>query len=163
MFIKPSQFTGTKRLLWYALVIMILLNLVFIFSQSLLSSEAAGEEADTVTDIIIEVLPEDSAAADYAEDNMDKIAHFTEYAVLGVLVSLFVCFFGKRLEILAPVSLLFAESIAFIDETVQIFSGRNPDVKDMWADIFGFFTLSLITYMAFFLVKRCLKKEKQNG
>jgi VanZ family protein len=142
---------------------MILLNLVFIFSQSLLSSEAAGEEVDTVTDIIIEVLPEDSAAADYAEDNMDKIAHFTEYAVLGVLVSLFVCFFGKRLEILAPVSLLFAESIAFIDETVQIFSGRNPDVKDMWADIFGFFTLSLITYVAFFLVKRCLKKEEQNG
>jgi VanZ family protein len=142
---------------------MILLNLVFIFSQSLLSSEAAGEEVDTVTDIIIEVLPEDSAAADYAEDNMDKIAHFTEYAVLGVLVSLFVCFFGKRLEILAPVSLLFAESIAFIDETVQIFSGRNPDVKDMWADIFGFFTLSLITYVAFFLVKRCLKKEEKNG
>ena len=53
--------------------------------------------------------------------------------------------------------------MAFVDETIQIFSGRNPDIKDMWSDILGFLTLSIITYVAFFLVKRLLKKEIQNG
>lgn len=163
MFKKPSELVGGVKILWYTLVALIIFNLIFIFTQSTLPSEAAGEEAETVTDIVVEILPDDSPAEDYAENNMDKIAHFTEYASLGFFVSLFICFFGLRLEILAPFSLLFAETMAFIDETIQIFSGRNPDIKDMWSDILGFLTLSIITYLAFFLVKRLLKKEIQNG
>ena len=26
---------------------------------------------------------------------------------------------------------------AFLDETIQIFSGRGPDIKDVWLDTFG--------------------------
>ena len=163
MFRKPSELVGGMKVLWYILVTLIVFNLIFIFTQSSLSSEVAGEEAGTVTDIVVEILPDDSPAEEYAENNMDKIAHFTEYASLGCLVSLFICFFGLRLEILSPFSLLFAEVMAFVDETIQIFSGRNPDIKDMWSDILGFLTLSIITYLAFFLVKRLLKKEIQNG
>ena len=163
MFRKPSDLAGGMKILWYILVALIVFNLIFIFTQSSLSSEVAGEEAGAVTDIVVEILPDDSPAEEYAENNMDKIAHFTEYASLGCFVSLFICFFGLRLEILAPFSLLFAELMAFIDETIQIFSGRNPDIKDMWSDILGFLTLSIITYLAFFLAKRLLKKEIQNG
>jgi VanZ family protein len=163
MFKKPSELVGGVKILWYTLVALIIFNLIFIFTQSSLPSEVAGEEAGTVTDIVVEILPDDSPAEDYAENNMDKIAHFTEYASLGFFVSLFICFFGLQPQMLAPFSLLFAEVMAFIDETIQIFSGRNPDIKDMWSDILGFLTLSIITYLAFFLVKRLLKKEIQNG
>ena len=163
MFRKPSELIGGMKVLWYILVALIVFNLIFIFSQSMLSSEAAGEESGAVKDIVVEILPDDSPAEEYAENNMDKIAHFTEYASLGCLVSLFICFFGLQPKILAPISLLFAETMAFIDETIQIFSGRNPDIRDMWSDILGFLTLSIITYIAFFLVKGLMKKEIQNG
>lgn len=36
-------------------------------------------------------------------------------------------------------SVRFAFYIAFIDETIQIFSGRGPQIADVWLDVFGAF------------------------
>jgi len=67
-----------------------------------------------------------------------KAAHFTEYGVLGVLLALEMAQFvrGWFRRFVEP--LLLALSVAFIDETIQLFVvGRSGEVRDMWIDVAG--------------------------
>ncbi len=67
-----------------------------------------------------------------------KAAHFTEYGVLGVLLALEMAQFvrGWFRRFVEP--LLLALSVAFVDETIQLFViGRSGEVRDMWIDVAG--------------------------
>ena len=67
-----------------------------------------------------------------------KAAHFTEYLILGVLLSLEIANFvkGWLRRFFEPASL--ALSAAFIDETIQLFvEGRSGQVMDIWIDLAG--------------------------
>ena len=159
MFIK-SNFLSTKQKVVRAILgIAILLTMAFIFVQSILPPEVANAEADIASDIVEEVIGEDSAAAEVATDNIDKIAHFTEFGLLGFFVSLYVLLFAKRL-ILSFVSMIgFASATAIIDETIQIFSGRTPDAADVLFDVIGFSVISILTYIVFFVIRRAKRKR----
>ena len=60
----------------------------------------------------------------------------------------------------AGFSVIFGHTVAFLDETIQIFSGRGPEIRDVWIDTFGFISISLMTYAAFYFIARLVKKEK---
>jgi VanZ family protein len=67
-----------------------------------------------------------------------KAAHFTEYGVLGVLLALEMAQFvrGWFRRFVEP--LFLALSVAFVDETIQLFVvGRSGEVRDMWIDVAG--------------------------
>lgn len=161
MFID-SKFLSTKqKIIRFILLFFILLTLAFIFVQSILPPEIANEESDIASDIITEVVGEDNAVSDAATDNIDKIAHFTEFGLLGFFVTLYVLCFAKRMILSLSLNVAFAMVIAVIDETVQIFSGRTPDGQDVLADVIGFLFISILTCILVFVTwvaKR--KKEK---
>lgn len=46
---------------------------------------------------------------------------------------------SRLLHCRALTSVRFAFYVAFIDETIQIFSGRGPQIADVWLDVFGAF------------------------
>ena len=67
-----------------------------------------------------------------------KAAHFTEYGILGVLLALELANFvkGWLRRFFEPASL--ALSVAFIDETIQLFvEGRSGQIMDIWIDLAG--------------------------
>ncbi|MDC7278727.1 MULTISPECIES: VanZ family protein [Pseudobutyrivibrio] len=67
-----------------------------------------------------------------------KCAHFTEYAILGVLLALELAYFVKGWLRRFFEPLAFALSASFIDETIQLFvEGRSGQVSDMWIDTAG--------------------------
>ncbi len=67
-----------------------------------------------------------------------KAAHFTEYAILGVLLALELSHFVKGWLRRFFEPLAFALSASFIDETIQLFvEGRSGQVSDMWIDTAG--------------------------
>ena len=68
--------------------------------------------------------------------HMRKFMHFTEYMVFGILISKYYLFKNKSVNRLIN-SVYIILSIAFIDETVQIISGRESLVSDMWIDWVG--------------------------
>ncbi len=75
-----------------------------------------------------------------------KTAHFTEYTILGILLctefSTYLYGLFKRLTIPAMTGL----SVAFIDETIQLFvEGRSGEIRDMWIDFGGVLLGTLIT------------------
>ena len=76
-----------------------------------------------------------------------KLAHFTEYFVLGVELELYL----KR-KWLKAVGIGFA--VAFMDETIQMFSGRGPLISDVWLDFFGCITAVAVVGCVMWIIKK---------
>ena len=148
----------TKRNVIHLVILVLLaLNLAFIFIQSALPPEKSAETSDKVGDIVEEVIPPETKPGSFIQKHLRKIAHFIEFAALGLLSSVYVIFLGESIKRVA-LSIVLAPSVALIDETVQLFSDRGASVKDVWIDSFGFFTAALIFYTVYHLVKIIVKK-----
>ncbi len=136
-------------------LLAILATIVFIFSNSAKSKTESNEQSDSFRGIVEAFIPEDTSLGKWVLDNIRKVAHFTEYGLLGIEAAVLVYVFAenrkKRISS-GGVSIFFALTVAFFDETVQIFSKRGPSVSDMWIDIGGFFTYTVLTYLALELV-----------
>lgn len=155
----------TKRNVIHLIILALLaLNLAFIFIQSALPPERSAETSDKVGDIVEEVIPPETRPGSFIQRYLRKIAHFVEFAVLGLLSSVYVVFLGESPKRVA-LSITLAPSVALLDETVQIFSARGSSVKDVWIDTLGFFTAALIFYTVYHVSKIIIKKvnnSKQN-
>ena len=144
-----------------ALLLLICATIVFIFVQSALPQEKSKEESDKVGDILAEVIPPETAVGGYVQDNVRKIAHFVEFAFLGLWTSLYMIFKYPRpafFLLTAPAALI----LAVFDETVQIFSERGPSLTDVWIDFAGFLFASIIIYTVYGIILFISKKRKQN-
>ncbi len=141
------------------LIIAILLTLVFIFSNSAKTQKQSAAQSESFKEVVEKIIPKETDLGQKILKNIRKIAHFTEYGLLGIESSLLIFVLmngrGKRYKN-AAFSPVFALIVAFIDETVQIYSKRGPAVADMWIDVGGFFTYSLLTYIGIELL--CLIK-----
>lgn len=119
------------------LTILILAWIGVIWGHSLQPAVVSDQESGKFLIILSKILP----FLKDAEDGMflvRKAAHFTEYAILGVLLSL------QFVNIVKGVFRRFIEpamtalSVAFVDETIQLFvEGRSGQVSDIWIDLAG--------------------------
>ncbi len=139
-------------------------TLIFIFSNSMKPPAESVSDSNAVKDVIATIIPPESNLGKKILDNIRKIAHFTEYGLLGIEVFCIAALLAdrRRARYLAlGKSLIFALVTAFIDETIQIFSSRGPMIADVWIDVGGFFTYSMLTNIAleaFFLGRYCVNK-----
>lgn len=140
-----------KRVVLAVLCVALVLTVAFVFSNSAKKPAASMQDSDAVKDFISEFIPPESDLGQKILGNIRKIAHFTEYGLMGLEVSaILLLLFEKRKERYASAawSVLFALVIAFLDETVQMFSKRGPAIADVWIDVGGFFTYSLLFHLA---------------
>ena len=72
------------KIVGYLLIAMMIGTVLFIFINSMLPPEKSTEQSDTIKDIIVEILPDNSKAENFVEEYIRKIAHFTEYGLLGI-------------------------------------------------------------------------------
>ena len=156
-----------KAITKISLLCLIAATLLFIFIQSMIPPETSKAESDAVGGFIEEIIPPDTEVGAFVKVNLRKIAHFTEFFILGLEVSIYLILFTKKPH-LKLLSLPTALITAFFDESIQMFSGRGPSVFDVWIDFFGFFFASAVSYSVFylaeFLAKRFLKlRGVKNG
>ena len=116
------------------LTILIFLNLALIWGNSLLPGESSGAISGGVVAFLGRFLP--FLLTDPGHTLLRKAAHFTEFALLGLL-------YGGSHRLSkgeTPIHLmLFGMSVACIDETIQIFTpGRASSLIDVWIDTGGF-------------------------
>ncbi len=140
------------------LAVAMVLTVASFFVQSALPPEASSAESDAVSDAIEPIIPSDTPVGEFVHPNIRKIGHFAEFGLLGLEAALLVFFYSKRKAIGALRSFVCAQFIALADETVQIFSGRGPEISDVWIDIFGFSTLFVITVCAAYAARTVMKK-----
>ena len=159
MFISKGFLSKRQLSFKRILTLMIVLTICFIFTQSLLPPEIAAKESEVASDIVADILPSDSAAEQYAENHMDKVAHFAEFGLLGLLVSLYICAFAIKSALVGILSIVFNFVIAAFDETIQIFSGRMSDINDVMFDMLGFCAVSMVVYLVYYIFIKSKKKE----
>ena len=156
------------------LFITAVITVFLIFFQSSLNSEDSHKESsavgDAIEDIVENIKPPSASAEDQFKINtpfLRKLAHFVEHGILGLEIFFLARMIEKNKGLtsrlpLRPLSLLlslyFGMSIALFDETVQIFSARGHSVKDIWIDIFGYSTVTVLLF-AIFLLTSVLKSK----
>ena len=121
-------------------LIAILLWILFIFLRSLQPANRSTLESKWVLALLQRLVP-----FELTEHFIRKLAHFTEFAVLGVLAG---ALFGSHFKHLWA-GLLFAAMTGIVtalcDETIQLFvEGRSGQIQDVWLDVAGASTGALL-------------------
>ena len=142
----------------------ILLTLLFIFGNSLASREESEELSDKVNASVGEVIEtvtgnEESSLEDFFTKHHRKIAHFLEFAFLGLQIVLLLHFANQRSfsSLLAGALLSFA--FAATDEGIQIFTGRGDQVSDIFIDAVGYLSAYFLTMLVLYLA--CWRKSRK--
>lgn len=145
---------------WLLVVLMIL----FIFSNSLVPATGSKELSSGFTMTIYTLLEQFQLSIDFEllHHLIRKSAHFLEYALLGT----FICW-ANSIKPLLPnkVFPLFCFLlIPLIDETIQLFvPGRSSEFGDMLIDASGMFVGYLFTTLLLNYFVKKLNSRKRNS
>ena len=115
---------------------LLVCNLIFIWGNSLLPGEVSEAFSNWVKDILAMLFtqgPEKPTSGGL----LRKLAHFTEFTVLGMLLCWRFGMQGKNWK----AALCAGIAAACIDETIQMFvPGRGPGIRDVCIDSLGVVT-----------------------
>lgn len=129
-----------KKSLWLLSSLMIL----FIFSNSAASGSASSHLSLTIAEAIMKLLPAGWAVSlDTVHFTIRKLAHFSEYAALGLLIMAAWKF--QRSGWMPSWMPAVFYGVPILDETIQRFPpGRSCELRDMLIDAAGMLTGMLI-------------------
>lgn len=128
---------------------LLILNLLFIWGNSLLPAEIS----QTISDWVAETLPiRKTMAVSEAESHfIRKLAHFLEFTALGLLLKLLLHLQQKC----GGYALLLGLTAACVDETIQIFvPGRGPGLKDVGIDTCGVIAGMILMQAGYYFVRK---------
>lgn len=139
--------TRNRKRLWNTLLgVLLVWTLCFIWGNSLLSRENSAAFSGKVVELLTPIFSSLSMEGP-DEHVIRKLAHFTEYAILGLeLAALFFINRGRSLKSIGY-SALSALAAASADETIQLFSGRAAMLKDVLLDFSGALTGILLLWL----------------
>ena len=143
-----------KRMLFC--VTLLVLNVAFIWGNSLLPREISSAFSQFVGRILsLFVSGPITPAQGEGQGILRKIAHFTEFCSLGIILSwLFWMVRQKKWQCLL-IPLMIGAAVAAIDETIQIFvPGRGPHIRDVGIDSLGVLLGVLIVALLAMIQKR---------
>ena len=122
------------------LLVISLITLAVIWGHSMMPPSVSSDESGFVMKIIEPFLEIFVGRGSVTEHLVRKLGHFTEYTIFGVELAFLSAVFPEMLRTFKRrfAGVIFtAFTAAFIDETIQIFSGRGPMITDVWIDIAG--------------------------
>ena len=129
---------------------LLVLNLAFIWGNSLLPGEVSAAFSDWVKEVLAALFPGDSLNRK-GSDLLRKIAHFSEFCTLGMCLCWLTSMRKRK-----PLSAFWAGFLAACaDETIQLFvPGRGPSVRDVLIDSGGVLTGITLLCFGHFLFNR---------
>ena len=164
--------------------VLIVVSIVFAWGHSMIPAAESSEESGFVLELLKPVLsvflPEDMITGLFIR----KLAHFCEYALMGLEMSAYAALIirtnyvsfrkeadktykkthRKQTLRLAINTVFCGLAVAFIDETIQIFSpGRGPEIADVWLDMGGFVCGGMIIVLISLIKVRCIKRKYQEN
>ena len=133
------------RVLWWVLCA---LWLMLIFGHSMMPASLSHAESSGLLSRLTAALPV------LTHRLLRKLAHFTEFAVLGFLLA-------QCLPAKPQYSLFAGLFCALCDETIQLFVlGRSGQVRDIWIDFAGVACAVAVTELLWLLVRRLRARRK---
>jgi VanZ family protein len=130
-------------------ILMILVSLwtLFIFAQSLLPGEVSSNQSGFIVDILYPLIQKMgiNMNVDTFSFWIRKLAHFTEYFILGVLLFMT---YRHRFQTKMLILIIFLQGFltASIDETIQLFTpNRSGEIRDVLIDVFGVMNATMVS------------------
>ena len=149
-----------------ARVIMTVLTaaaVVAIFYNSSLDAFESTEQSSPLTEWINGILSHLPIPFSVTENFVRKAAHFTEYSILGVMLSVtYHLYFHKKSKVLLA-AVPTGAVVASCDELIQLIpAGRSAQVSDVLLDCCGaiFGTLIVIMFISIIELKRRKKAQE---
>ena len=152
-----NQLKQNKKLRWLA--VSSILWIMVIFSFSLQSGDESGKLSGGIVAWIVSLFfPEDFAHIELVHFLVRKAAHFTEYFILGNLLSLTIREAKWNRVMLAP--WVMGTIVACCDETIQLFSeGRAGQITDVMLDSSGVLTGCAVLALIVMILSRKHSQE----
>ena len=117
--------------------VLLTVNLVFIWGNSLLPAELSSAFSQWVKGILQMLFP-GSLSGEGGSGLVRKLAHFCEFCTLGVLLTWLFGMLCRKMVLSKGLPLLCGAAAAGIDETIQCFvPGRGPSLRDVGIDTLG--------------------------
>lgn len=132
------------------LIVLLILTLAFIWGHSLMPVEVSQQESWWVTDLLTPFLEPVLGEGNVTDHFVRKLAHFSEYTVLGLELGLLLAA-GWKGRLHAGV---LGFICAFLDESIQMLSGRGDQIIDVWLDLSGAVFGVLLAAFIRFLIRR---------
>ncbi|MBR4343074.1 MAG: VanZ family protein [Lachnospiraceae bacterium] len=144
-------------------------TLLLIWGQSCISKS----ESTVSSDIVVEMIkPIDELEQGYRSENgwtyvelstvVRKLAHVVEYAALSFQL-MCILLLKKKGSIKVSFNCLFGiVLVALTDETIQLFSDRGSEIRDVWIDMAGAVLGVAVAHAIGYLVRRKLKKADRD-
>ena len=125
-----------KRMILCCLLLALMLALIW--GNSLQTGDESGAMSGRVLAWINAILCLEESDAETLHLVIRKMAHFTEFACLGTLLTWLFAMTGEKKGHLFCMPLLCGELAACVDETIQLFvPDRGPSLIDVWIDTAG--------------------------
>lgn len=135
-------------------ITLLILNLVFIWGNSMLPASASGALSRWLRDLLGIV---SQGSEDAGEGLLRKLAHFGEFCLLGMCLSWLLGMLMSKLPRIAVMAVAGGIFTACVDEAIQSLSpGRNPSLVDVGIDTAG----AAVGTMLLFLGYKILQKQK---
>ena len=138
------------------LLLAVLAALAFIWGNSLDSAVESSLKSGRMRKLIQPLLELLVGQGNVTDHLVRKLAHFTEFAVLGALLLLLTAA-AFRVRLQSVVNCLFFLTLAALtDETIQMFSdGRSSQLTDVWLDLSGAMAGILVGLFCLALCRMC--------
>ena len=150
-----------KDLRWIWLLVMAA-TVGFIWQQSTLAPVASAETSDAVRDVIVPAVGgPTSVLGSFVDRFIRKIAHFFEFAVLGLESEAY--WTGRHTRLTVLLQLVAGLLVAACDEVLQLFTDRGAAFTDVLLDFSGFVFAALAARSILLLCRRFIKKRKADA
>lgn len=137
---------------------LLVLNLCFIWGNSLLPGEISGALSDWVKALLMKLLPMGEEIPS-GGGLLRKIAHFAEFTALGLLLAWQIRLLKKKRWYPLPLGM----AAACVDEAIQLFvPDRGPSLRDVGIDSCGVLTGIILLQTGYFLMRR-IQRNKYGG
>lgn len=141
------------------LMILVFLWTLFIFAQSLLPGEVSSNQSGFIVDALYPLIQRlgINMGVDTFSFWIRKLAHFTEYFILGVLLFMT---YQHRFQTKMLLVIIFLQGLitASIDETIQLFTpNRSGEIRDVLIDVSGVMMATIVLLIITFSDKRKAK------
>ena len=141
-------------------IIIMAAVLLFIWGHSMIPQSRSAEESLGMMIFLQKILDFLHIPIHLTGHIVRKLAHITEYAGAGLLLGLYflprVNEDGSTKEKLKSAAVPFGAGlfIGFIDESVQMFSGRGALVSDVWIDFAGICIGIILSIIILLIIKK---------
>ncbi len=149
----------TRRRLWLCGVLLGL-NLLFIWGNSLMPGNISGALSNWLRDLLALLFGEPSVSS--GGGLLRKLAHFTEFACLGLLLSWLIRMLCRKTALFYILPLLLGAVTACVDELIQCFvPNRGPSAWDAALDTCGAAMGIFVFFVVYFLRKRSILHSEE--